>query len=215
VKEYETAKQFLSELQTITAVPPERTICVPGNHDVDRTRVTPFLSRSSQNFHDRDLVSGVLGNPSELSLFTDRHRPYTDFLSATFPWAQQLTPAGFRATLNTVVNGARVAILALNSAWVAGADDEKGRILLGERQVREALEDIDSADVVIALLHHPLSYLTEYDFPIVRRLLEERCDFILHGHVYELGVVNVVSPDSEVFYLAAGARSYTYGKGTY
>jgi len=126
-------------------------------------------------------------------------------VSANFPWAKQLTPSGLRATLNTVVNNSRVAVLALNSAWLAGADDEKGKIVIGERQVREALEDVDSADIVVALLHHPLSYLADFDVPFVRRLLEERCDFILHGHVHDLGVVNVVSPDSEVFYLAAGA----------
>ncbi len=204
-QEYDIASRFLSEVQQRTDVPSERIVCVPGNHDVDRSRVTPFLARSAEAFRERDHVSEVLGNSSELSLFTDRHRHYSDFVSANFAWAKQLTPAGLQATLNMVVNNSRVAVLALNSAWLAGADYEKGRIVIGERQVRKALEEVDSAEIVVALLHHPLSYLADFDVPLVRRLLEERCDFILHGHVHDLGVVNVVSPDSEVFYLAAGA----------
>jgi len=203
--EYAIASQFLKDIQRRSGVPSERIICVPGNHDVDRSRVTPFFARSLRAINDSDLVSEVIGNASELSLFTDRHAHYSEFVSENFSWAEQTTSSSLAATLNIEVNNSRVAILVLNSAWMAGIDDEKGKIIIGERQVREALEQVESADIVIAMLHHPLSYLAEFDEPLVRRLLEQRCDFILHGHVHDLGVVNVVSPDSEVFYLAAGA----------
>jgi len=204
--EYEIARTFLSELQSVSGVSIERIICVPGNHDIDRSRLTAFMQRSTRLFRDHESVAQVIGSPKELSLFTDRQRPFLDFVGDFFPWGKQaISTEGLYHTHNLIIGGVRVSVLALNSAWIAGADEEKGRIIVGERQVREALERIDNPDVVIALMHHPMSYLVDFEVPVIRRLLEQRCDFILHGHVHDLGVVNVVSPDSEVFYFAAGA----------
>ena len=204
-QEYAVVREFLGRLSVAAGVPLERVFCVPGNHDVDRARITPFIANVSRSLTSRDLVSQVIGTPKEIVLFTDRQHPYQEFLKSTFTWAGALQPADLSYTENLEINGTRVSVIGLNSAWVAGADSDKGTILLGERQVREALGKADSPGLVIALMHHPFSYLADFDAQDVQGLLNSRCDFLLHGHLHALGVVNVASPDSEVFHLAAGA----------
>ncbi|MCG6868617.1 MAG: SIR2 family protein [Gammaproteobacteria bacterium] len=204
-EEYEVATKFFRSLSSATAVPTGRIYCVPGNHDVDRSRLTPFLVESARTLGSCELVLQVIGNASERSLFTDRQRPYYDFLKATFPWAGTVEPSDLSYTHILELKGRRLAIVGLNSAWVAGSDDDHGRIVVGERQAREALEKTAQADFVVGLLHHPFSWLSEFDASDVTALLNTRCDFLLHGHVHELGVVSLVSPDSESFHLAAGA----------
>ena len=204
-EEYEVASKFFRDLSSATAVPMDRIYCVPGNHDVDRSRLTPFLVESARTLNSRELVSQVIGNAAERSLFTDRQRPYNDFLKATFPWARTVEPSDLSFTRILELKGQRLAVVGLNSAWVAGSDDDHGRLVLGERQAREALEKTALADFVIGLFHHPFSWLSQFDALDVTALLNTRCDFLLHGHVHELGVVNLVSPDSEAFHLAAGA----------
>lgn len=203
--EYAIVHEFLLRLSTAANVPLERLFCVPGNHDVDRSRITHFLGNAARSLTSRDLVSQLIGSPKEISLFTDRHLPYYEFLKSTFPWAVALQHSDLSYTENLEINGTRVAVIGLNSAWAAGSDSDKGAILLGERQVREALGKVKAPDLVIALMHHPFSYLTDFDAHDVQGLLNARCDFLLHGHLHALGVVNVASPDSEVFHLAAGA----------
>lgn len=204
-QEYVVVREFLHELSVAASVPLEHIFCVPGNHDVDRSRITPFIANVAGSLASRDLVSQVIGTPKEISLFTDRHLPYYEFLKSTFPWAGALQHSDLSYTENLEINGTMVAVIGLNSAWVAGADSDKGSILLGERQVREALAKVNAPDLVIALMHHPFSYLADFDARDVQGLLNARCDFLLHGHLHALGVVNVASPDSEVFHLAAGA----------
>ena len=204
-EEYTIATKFFRDLSSATAVSMDRIYCVPGNHDVDRSRLTPFLAESARTLSSRELVSQLIGNTVERSLFTDRQRPYHEFLKTTFPWAGTLELSDLSYTCNLEVKGQRLAVVGLNSAWVAGSDDDHGRLIVGERQVREALEKTAGPDFVVGLLHHPFSWLSQFDSSDVSALLNTRCDFVLHGHVHELGVVNLVSPDSEAFHFAAGA----------
>lgn len=203
-EEYALANEFVRNLSSATAVPVDRIFCVPGNHDVDRTRITPFVNSSSKSLNTRDSVSQVIGNKKERELFTDRYIPYFKFLKATFPWAKGINCSDLSYTQTLNINGIKFAIVGLNSAWLAGSDNDHGSIIIGERQVREAIDKANNPDFLLSLVHHPLSFLTEFDLSDVRAILNSRCDFLLHGHVHNFGVVNVVSPDSEVFHLAAG-----------
>ena len=204
-EEYAIANEFMRNLSSATSVQTDRIFCVPGNHDVDRSRITPFIDASTKNLRTRKFVSQVVGNLKERALFTDRLHPYYEFLQTTFPWAKELTCSDLSYTHTLNINGIRFAIVGLNSAWLAGSDEDHGNIIIGERQVREALDKAKNPDFLLALVHHPLSYLADFDLSDVRAILNSRCDFFLHGHVHDFGVVNVVSPDSEVFHLAAGA----------
>jgi predicted phosphodiesterase len=204
-EEYEIAGKFFRDLSSATAVPIDRIYCVPGNHDVDRSRLTSFRTQSARSLCSREVVSQIIGNSKETELFTDRLVPYHDFLRSTFPWAKPLALSSLSYTQTISVNGVRLAVLGLNSAWLAGSTDDKGRLVVGERQVRDALDKAGSPDFIVALVHHPFSWLAEFDESDVRGLLEARCDFLLYGHVHELGVVNVSSPDNETFHFAAGA----------
>jgi 3',5'-cyclic AMP phosphodiesterase CpdA len=204
-EEYEIAARFFRDLSSATSVSMDRIYCVPGNHDNDRTRITPFLSNSVKALNTRELVSNIIGNKQERELFVDRQYHFYEFMRSTFPWAVNLDPTDLSYTKTIKINDLHLTILGLNSAWVAGSDSDNGSLVIGERQVRKALEKTTNSDFIVGLMHHPLSWLAEFDAADVRPLLDTRCDFLLHGHVHELGVVNVVSPDSEAYHLAAGA----------
>lgn len=204
-EEYELAKKFIQNLSSATYVQTDRIFCIPGNHDVDRSRLTPVIEESIKNLGSRKLISQVIGNSEDRVYFTDRYLPYYEFLQATFPWARELACSDLSYTHMLNVNGIKFAIIGLNSAWLASSGADRGRIVIGERQVREAFDVAENPEFLLALVHHPLSYLADFDLSDVRALLNSRCDFLLHGHVHDFGVVNIVSPDSEVYHLAAGA----------
>lgn len=203
--EYAVAGTFIKELAAACRVPLGRVYSVPGNHDVNRSRLTPLMVEASRALSTRELVSGVIGTPTEVAWLNERLENYYDFVRGLFPWAGTLSRSELSFTENMSINGIDLSIIGLSSAWVSGASDDHGRLLVGERQVREALAEARGKDLLVALMHHPLSYLADFDAADVQGLLDRRCDFVLHGHIHNFGAVRLTSPDSEVFYLAAGA----------
>jgi predicted phosphohydrolase len=204
VAEYERGVSFISHLISASGTPLDRLFLVPGNHDVDRSKFTPFIEAVPLILNSREMVSDFIGRGQELSLLTQKLQNYNTFIKNRLPWC---LPAvhNLAYTANLDISSIRVAVIGLNSAWLGGKDDEKGKLVIGERQLSDALDLMVGPDVVIALTHHPPSHLKEFDASDVQNLLNRRCDFVLHGHLHEMGVVNLVTPDSAVYYLAAGA----------
>lgn len=109
-------------------------------------------------------------------------------------------------TINKKLNGTSVSILSLNTAWLAyGNENEKGKIVLGERQVREAFDEIDNAQIIVALMHHPFEWLEWFDSNDVKKMLERRADFILNGHEHRLDVIGKGSIFGKAFKISAGS----------
>ena len=203
-EEYQVARKFIRDLAEASGVELSNIFCVPGNHDVDRSRITSSVQTESRALKNREQVSRLMGTV-QLSSFTDRYLPYSEFIRTTFPWAEIWSDDSLSFTRNLRIRGINISLLGLNSAWLSGAEDDKGNLLIGERQIREALDKAKQPELLIALFHHPLSYLADFDSSDVQALLNTRCDFVLHGHLHETHAARLVSPDSEVFYLAAGA----------
>jgi predicted phosphodiesterase len=204
-EEFEAARRFITDLSGVADVPLARIYCVPGNHDVDRARLSPELQARARALQTRADVSALLGSGEERARYTERYAAYVQFVREMFPWAGGLTDADLSFTSNEILNEIRTSVVGLSSAWTAGADDDKGNLLIGERQVREALKKAASPELMIVLVHHPFSYLADFDASDVQALLNRRCDFILHGHLHETGAAQLVNPDNEVFHMAAGA----------
>ena len=99
----------------------------------------------------------------------------------------------------------RIALLGLNSAWLAQGDEDRGRLVIGERQTRAALARAEGADLKIALMHHPFDWLRDFDRGDSEAMLTDNVDFVLHGHMHKLGLLQARGPDSNAMIIAAGA----------
>lgn len=100
-------------------------------------------------------------------------------------------------------------VIGLNSAWLSFRDDEQGRLLLGEVQVCNALQEAQNkhpgACWYIALIHHPLHWLAEKDIHCVQQHLPGKCHVLLQGHLHHSSFSIQSTPDSYLHVLAAGA----------
>ena len=88
------------------------------------------------------------------------------------------------------IDDIKLAIIGLNSAWLAeGGLEDHGKLLIGERQVINALRLAqshgDTPHIVIGMAHHPLRILHEFDLGPVHTLVEEGFDFFHCGHLHE------------------------------
>jgi predicted phosphodiesterase len=186
-----------------------RLFVVPGNHDLDWTeleRVPEGILREVETREGVDRVLGARERRRELM------RPFAAYAAFTSARMRTGSRGLYAHTRNVRLGGRVVALVGLNSAWLAarhrdaaGHPDDYGRLAVGERQVYDALSGVANADLRVAVMHHPPGWLREADrCRVVERLLRD-CDIVLHGHEHMPGVNVVQSERGDVVIIPAGA----------
>lgn len=206
-EEYALAFGFLDALASVTNLAKDRIFLVPGNHDVDRTKV-------SRRFHldlgTRESADSFFGPDADAledrSTAWRRFAAYADFQNRYTGSA--LTPATPYTVSRFTERGVTVGVVGLNSAWLATTDDVKGQLVVGERLVRAALRAVAEGgppDLLVALLHHPLDWLADFDRRAVEDLLFDTCDLVLYGHLHTEHPWAVTTRHGHVGLCGAGA----------
>ncbi len=205
-QEYVLAAAFFDELLRVTGLPKARLFVAPGNHDVDRGAITRGARALAATLKTAEAISDVLTTATDRRLIFARFDRYAQFVKDYYAGAQLFDDEHYYAVQQLRLAGLQVAVLGLNSAWLArGGNRDRGCLALGERQVRQALDASRDADLRIALLHHPFDWLYEADRRECEPLLTDGCGFILHGHLHHAGLLSVGTPDTQASVFAAGA----------
>ena len=213
--EYDLARQFFDALLAAAGATKKQLWIVPGNHDVDRKLISRGAQAIAASLDNRQAIQEVLTNAEDRRLLLRRLDAYARFVNDYFPGRPAFSDEQYYYTQTFNLAGQRVALLGLNSAWLATDDKDLGRLALGEKQVVQALEATREANLRIALMHHPLEWLRELERDDAEARLLRGCGFILHGHRHRTGLRNFSTPDSGAMILAAGAayetREYANG----
>jgi 7-cyano-7-deazaguanine synthase in queuosine biosynthesis/predicted MPP superfamily phosphohydrolase len=204
--EYERARRWLEEaLLPAAGVSVDRLAIVPGNHDVDRgavNRMVHALQRDLLRGESEDAIAEVLADPSQRAALLSRHAAFGRFVDALG------VPRGEGApwwSKTFELQGRRVHVAGLDTAWVSSNDEDKGRLLVSRYQAHAALRDVERADVAIALMHHPWDDLAEFDAREVREAVLRRCRLVLRGHLHQAEGRAIHRPDLAALELACGA----------
>lgn len=186
--EYDLARTFFDELLTKTGLSKNRLFLVPGNHDVNRKLITAGAKAVGASLKDRNSVNTLLVTPSDRRLLFSRFEGYAAFVNSYFAGSMNFDDEQYFYVHALRLDDTTIALLGINSAWLAASDEDKAAgLVIGERQVRSALEAAEKtgADLKIALLHHPFDWLREFDQNDSAALLLDNCDFVLHGHLHQ------------------------------
>ncbi|MFV8750659.1 metallophosphoesterase [Nannocystaceae bacterium ST9] len=201
--EYDGAFRFLDELCELLGLGRERVFLVPGNHDVDRGKITKAVQRSEKLLFDalerdedefRTAIGEIIGDPDEMRRYGVRLAAWSKFVGDFLGMARGVSiDQPWRSDIVEVA-GVRVGVASICSAWLSGHDDAKGRLVVGERQVRQLVDELRDGDAQlrVALLHHPIEWLREAEGDTIQRLLRNEFDVILHGHQHKPKAVTVV-----------------------
>ncbi len=223
--EYERARmEFLEPLLEATGVSRDRLFLVPGNHDVDRSRLT-YLPDLLRHFGQRETVAEAFQQTEIRSHLLFPLKAYTQFVARFFKDPDP-DPTGYGYLKSFDVKGQKIAVLGLNSAWMCGQFQDPykerdkvndyGRLILGEHQFRQHLGKLENADIRIAVMHHPFHWFSEVE---QRSRLENdlisRCHFILRGHEHTSAVSVPIGTAGNCAVISAGAaydrREYPNG----
>ena len=224
-REYELAGQhFFDPLLDVTGLSKDQLFIVPGNHDIDWDEIDPLILPGMCNLlTDRDQINQFLGPKRDRSLAFRKFSAYAGFVNAYFGGTVVFSDKEYFYTRIIETRQKRkIAILGLNSVWMSacqrnprGKPLDQGNLLIGERQIEDALANTKQADLRIALLHHPVDWLHETDRFRITKRLSAQCDLVLHGHWHEPQVNYNHTLSGQAVYIPAGAvyASRTYPNG--
>jgi predicted phosphodiesterase len=189
-EEYKEAiEQLFKPLLEICELKADRLIMVPGNHDLNRKSLDVFLNGLLTILNSYDKVKECINEEYSRSKILEPFQAFTNFVA-------ELTGQNYPNYSNIRefnIEGKKIAFIGLNSAWACGRHKElsnevndRGFLYVGEPQIYDSLNGISSADLKIAVLHHPFEWLNDPRY-VETRLMKE-CDFILQGHQHRPNV---------------------------
>ncbi len=202
-EEYQTAKEkLLDPILDATVLKPNRLFIVPGNHDLDRDELKLFSSDLQKPIESEAQTKEWLTDERKRRKLQDLFWAFTKFVTG---YTGQKSP-DYADSCFWSINGKNISIRGLNSALGCGRKEiEKGYLIIGEPQIRESAKGLAEADIKIAVLHHPLDWLEEYDFIRIERPMRSSCDFILCGHTHRPRVESSHSTQGNAIIIPAGA----------
>lgn len=178
------------------ALPRDRLLLVPGNHDVDRSAVgfgAEAIQKALLDQADQNKIAKVLEDPAERGPLVKRHAAYLDFLAEWYGAPQPLP--WWQRTLE--IRGTRLHLAGLDSALLAHGDEDRSRLLIGRYQLHQTVlaPEADQADWRLALLHHPWDYLAEWDAHEACADAHLHRDLVLRGHLHYPQTERILPPD--------------------
>ncbi|MDQ1355017.1 MAG: hypothetical protein QG657_5326, partial [Acidobacteriota bacterium] len=200
-EEYDEAFTFLSGLKEVLPKGTEF-LAVPGNHDVDREKISKFFSL--YQIIKEEKIDKFLESPDEVKTFiNDKFKAYREFID-------RLNPSLYQAKedYSWVKNckEKNVSFLGLNSAWACEGDEDRFNIALGFPQAVTALDKCKDMTNKIVLLHHPLfNWLEEKDIHKCSGEIFEKCPLILHGHIHLDNALSINTPSASCIAIGANA----------
>lgn len=186
--------EFLDRVLEKCRLGSERLFICPGNHDIDKGIADQY------HYVEAGLLQ-TLNDRGAINAFVDAHwdhplkptpQPFQrleNFYTAAWmpPTSTCIFTNLFVSIYSVQVDGKAVGIACFNTAWRStGKPDnvDRGNLILGERVVDFAAQQLKSADLRLAVFHHPLFWLHSSDEAAVDARLQTEFDILFCGHIH-------------------------------
>ena len=208
--EYNAAKQLLFDplLEASGLESPEKLFIVPGNHDLDKSRAKMLRNEFAEYPPSYEEIQNLLNDREREERLL---RPFRAFSKFVHLYTGQEHPA-YACYRNLEIEGKNIALIGLNSALNYQINQSPGSnisnidyALIGESQIRDALNKVSNEDIKIAVFHHPPESLNDYDRKKVGEYLSNHFDYILHGHHGRTEIKIIHNRSGDCVVIPAGA----------
>lgn len=192
--QYILAQEFLEEVMNAFTprIPLNNVFLVPGNHDINRDKVTGSSKVYLNQAKITDIEKHINDMDYDWANFMARLKDYEEFLEKN-NYDHLLQDRG-RLTYTAIreINNIKVGIAGFNSVWSCCQDGEKGRLwLAGEWMYNNLWQKIQDVDLSIMLIHHPLDWFREEEnYILLKNKVAQKFNFLLHGHEHQGWVDN-------------------------
>lgn len=202
---------FIDKILKTLNLPKNNFLFTIGNHDIDRNADSKYVEMGlSQTLTTEEEVISFYESKSEEGI--KRVLPYKlfekKFYNKVFS-ENDYYQSNYESCYKLYIDGLKIGVACLNSAWRCyDSEKDKGRILIGERQITNSYNFLKDCDVKIAISHHHYGWLAEFENTIIDKLLNIHFDIYFCGHTHSNQAEYCIKPDGKLFtFVAPGVLS--------
>jgi predicted phosphodiesterase len=210
--------EFVTELSKVIAIDMDKIIIVPGNHDVSRHLDEEHTESGLGNFiNNKPEFVDELIDKNYTDVITEglkRIIPYVKCSNEYYKDNQNVTHnSNFDMNIELKVDGFKVAISVLNTAWRCYGDDDATRVQLGIRQLESAIKNSKNCDYrILTMHHHHESFKTNNDYYEIQSKITEHFNLACYGHIHDNDCELSLRGDGAVFVSVAPALNIDFYK---
>ncbi|MFW9990370.1 MAG: metallophosphoesterase family protein [Candidatus Odinarchaeota archaeon] len=115
--DYKLAESFFNHLCDNFNFDKDNLFIIPGNHDVNRYKVSKILDDERMKLSDREEIRNILKDRKIMKNYLTRFDNYSKFISNLYIEKFIMGPDNFFISENRTANGIDFGIIGLNSAW--------------------------------------------------------------------------------------------------
>src|SRR5574341_34181 len=175
---------FAMPLLRELSVSRDRLYFVPGNHDVWRdndSKVSEVGLRQILNGIDE--VNKYVDGGSQEGI--KRILPFKKFEKSFYNSHGNCSLSNYQSLFRVNIDSQKVGVACLNTSWRSYEDGkDRHNLLVGERQITSAKTFFKDTSINIALLHHPIDWLADFDRRCVEPLVENTFHLVFCGHIH-------------------------------
>ncbi len=175
---------------------------VPGNHEIKKDAIVDYIENGLASMLTTETaIEEFLSREDGESL--QRINYFNDF-SSQFGGAPIINKNMLKSYSLTIEN-ITIGIVCINSAWrsTGVGHSEKGKMVVGRKLIMDGFESINTADVKICMMHHPLDWLVEEDEIAIQKCINQY-DLVLNGHIHETSTKIYTSYNGQTLFNTCG-----------
>ncbi|MCK4957400.1 MAG: metallophosphoesterase, partial [Candidatus Cloacimonetes bacterium] len=163
-------------------------IITPGNHDIDITKVIDtYEPNINASIDTREKINSLIDDfeNSNYNINFNRLSNYNDFITSQF--SESLNTNRLFSTYKIVKKGISFGIINANTVLFATGkkdDYDYGKLIVGERQLDLAYNDIVDCNIKLLNMHHPCDYLKYFDRNDINFFINNKIDLLCTGHTH-------------------------------
>jgi Icc-related predicted phosphoesterase len=191
----------------------EQIIFVPGNHDIDETKIKLIEEKNIiQRLNAQNIGDYLSGNNSNFE-HNERIKGFKDFESEFHGGNPNYIPTPNQSTyIYTTSEGFKVGFILLNDSWRCKSvqlkldEEEDKKHYVGTSQLFESLRHLKSinTNVNICLMHHDFNDFKDGDE--LKRIIENMdVELVLNGHYHKTDSIELTTPNGR--YLGLRCRA--------
>lgn len=184
-KNFDTAKkEFIDPILTKLNLSQDNFILTQGNHDNAKDdKELPMVKDHIERFKtNEDVDSFVEKEDQQFNLSFAKSKNFYEFIKNFYNDAEIHK---LYQIFERNINGKKIGIVSFNSSWRAFIGEHSNKLLIPKIVVNSALKAVKNCDIKIAIMHHPLEDLKNFNQYEVEDIIHEHFHILASGHFHK------------------------------
>jgi len=210
-------EKFIFPVLDVLGLSSDRLIMIPGNHDLQLSKLNNCLQPVFDGLSDTNKVNKLIDSIDKTPYLWEGFESFYSLLEEIGEPDTIFKNALFRSYKIKIAN-ISIGVCGINSAWRAKGsvdDGDCGRLIIGQRQIDLLSEKTKDCDIKLALMHHPLSWLTPFDQHSIQPQIRKEFDGVFFGHNHNADSYKLGYGEGNLLFSNAGclyqSRNYFNG----